>query len=206
MNATAPRVVKIGGSLAGAGRGLAAIMDEISAAALDGGGVVVVPGGGLFADAVREAQRRLGFDDAAAHDMALLAMAQFGRLLADLPPRTAALCDGAADVATALRQRRGVPLLWQPDPRRDALDLERSWRVSADSLALWLAGRLGAERVILVKSCAAPASADLTSLATLGIIDAAYPELAGQAAQRLTTTLIYAGQRAALRRALAANS
>jgi aspartokinase-like uncharacterized kinase len=48
------------------------------------GGVVVVPGGGPFADAVRLAQTAMGFDDLAAHRMALLAMAQYGLALAGL--------------------------------------------------------------------------------------------------------------------------
>ena len=34
--------------------------------------MIVVPGGGPFADAVRASQAEIGFDDAAAHEMAML--------------------------------------------------------------------------------------------------------------------------------------
>ena len=45
--------------------------------------LVIVPGGGAFADHVRDEQGRLGFSDAAAHAMAILAMDQFGHLILD---------------------------------------------------------------------------------------------------------------------------
>src|SRR5262249_34381680 len=56
----------------------------IDAVAAGAGRVVVVPGGGPFADAVRTAQARMGFDDRAAHRMALLAMDQYCYALANL--------------------------------------------------------------------------------------------------------------------------
>src|SRR5688572_11112389 len=68
-----PTVVKLGGSYALSPR-LPAILAAIRASHVP---VVVVPGGGPFADAVRAAQPRMGFGDRAAHRMALLAMAQF---------------------------------------------------------------------------------------------------------------------------------
>ena len=76
-------VVKLGGSHAFAPH-LRAWLDAIAQCA---GRIVVVPGGGPFADAVRDAQPRMGFDDAAAHRMALLAMEQYGCALASLNAR-----------------------------------------------------------------------------------------------------------------------
>jgi aspartokinase-like uncharacterized kinase len=201
-------VVKLGGSLAGFSAQLADFMAEIVAAAASGVAVVIVPGGGSFADAVRHAQLSGGFDDVTAHDMALLAMAQNGRLLASLPPHTARLVWGLHEVVVTLEEDNGIPLIWQPDPRCDGLELEHSWRVTSDSLALWLASKLGAHRVILVKRCAAPPSDEplaLAELSRLGIIDAAYPDLAASV-NGVATTLIYAGQSAALKRALAVTS
>nr|MBP9655021.1 hypothetical protein [Rhodocyclaceae bacterium] len=74
---TPPTVVKLGGSLAAAAQ-LPRLLHELARLP----DLVIAPGGGPFADAVRRAQKERGFDDAAAHDMALLAMAQFGRMLA----------------------------------------------------------------------------------------------------------------------------
>jgi aspartokinase-like uncharacterized kinase len=201
-------VIKLGGSLAACSAQLAAFMQDIATAAARGVAIVIVPGGGSFANAVRQAQLAGGFDDTTAHDMALLAMAQSGCVLASLPPRSARLARGLPEVVAALAERYYVPIIWQPDPRCDGLDIEHNWRVTSDSLALWLASKLGAGRVILVKSCAAPSSnkpAELAQLAQLGIIDDAYPDLAASVCG-IATTLIYAGQSVELNRALAATS
>src|SRR5947208_3336037 len=80
MRRPLPWVVKLGGSHAFAPH----LRDWIDALAGCGGRVVIVPGGGPFADTVRSAQEAIGFDDAGAHHMALLAMEQFGCALASL--------------------------------------------------------------------------------------------------------------------------
>jgi aspartokinase-like uncharacterized kinase len=168
---TAPTVVKLGGSLAAAAQ-LPRLLDELARLP----GLVIAPGGGPFADAVRRAQKERGFDDAAAHDMALLAMAQFGRMLAAQAGFRAAR--GAGRIAAALaRDPSHPPLVWLPDPATDAPDVERSWRITGDSLALWLAHRLGARRLVLLKSCPIPTT-DLQTLAAAGIVDEVFPEMA----------------------------
>lgn len=114
------------------------------------GSVVVVPGGGPFADQVRQAQHRWGFDDSSAHIMALLAMEQFGRMLCGLQPGLAA--------ATTIQQirevlERGGTPVWMPTSMvMAASGIEHSWGVTSDSLAAWLSGQLGADKLILVKS------------------------------------------------------
>src|SRR5215472_5677215 len=80
---TVPVVVKLGGSYAASAE-RDKWLDAIDGC---GGRVVLVPGGGPFADAVRAAQREMRFDDRAAHHMALLAMEQYGRALVGLRPR-----------------------------------------------------------------------------------------------------------------------
>jgi aspartokinase-like uncharacterized kinase len=204
MMASGPIVVKLGGSLISSSH-LPALLRSLGRTAADGLPIVIVPGGGPFADAVRAAQQRCGFDDSAAHDMALLAMAQYGRLLAALADQGSRLAWGAANVADALAERPSRAVVWLPEPRRDALDVERSWRIGADALALWLAGRLEAKRVILVKSSAPSTEQSLEALATAGIIDAAYAEMAGRLPD-VATTLVYAADTAALEETLAACS
>ncbi|MBV9066361.1 MAG: uridylate kinase, partial [Methylobacteriaceae bacterium] len=66
-------VVKLGGSLARERQ----FAQWIEALRHCESGVIVVPGGGPFADCVREAQTYMRFGDAAAHRMALLAMEQY---------------------------------------------------------------------------------------------------------------------------------
>lgn len=168
---SATTVVKLGGSLAASAH-LPRLLAQLARLP----NLVIAPGGGPFADAVRRAQQERGFDDAAAHDMALRAMAQFGRMLATQAGFRAAW--GADRLAAELaRSHKQAPLVWLPDPAADAPEVERSWRITGDSLALWLAHRLGARRLVLLKSCPIPAT-DLPGLAAEGIVDELFPRMA----------------------------
>ena len=168
--AVGPTVVKLGGSYAFS----SALKSWIDAVAACAGHVVVVPGGGPFAEAVRVAQPRMGFDDRAAHEMALLAMEQYGCALASLGAgwRLAASAAAIRDVLHA----GGVPV-WSPTAMlRDANDVPWSWDVTSDSLAAWLAGRIGAKRVLLVKQLEPPPGrVRAAALVADGIIDPAFP-------------------------------
>ncbi len=105
--------------------------------------LLVVPGGAGFADAVREADRRFGLPAAAAHRMAILGMEQFGWLLSELIPGA----ERRADLAPAGAGRTTVLL-----PAALPLDaLPASWDVTSDSIAAWVAHRVGAGRLVLVK-------------------------------------------------------
>jgi 5-(aminomethyl)-3-furanmethanol phosphate kinase len=168
--AVVPTVVKLGGSYAFS----SALKSWIDAVAACAGRVVVVPGGGPFAEAVRVAQPRMGFDDRAAHEMALLAMEQYGCALASLGAGWR-LAASAAAIQDLLREG-GVPV-WSPTAMlREASDVPWSWDVTSDSLAAWLAGRIGAKRVLLIKQLEPPPgrlrAADLVAD---GIIDPAFP-------------------------------
>jgi aspartokinase-like uncharacterized kinase len=163
-------IVKLGGSLAGS----VWLADWLEALARCGGSVVVVPGGGPFADVVREAQSVMGFRDETAHELALLAMAQYGRALAALSPGFV-----VAGSSEAIRQtlRAGAVPIWSPvEMALAATDIPANWDVTSDSLAVWLAGCTGATRLLLVKHGAfsdAPVSAD--DLAAQGVVDRAFP-------------------------------
>jgi 5-(aminomethyl)-3-furanmethanol phosphate kinase len=140
-----PVVVKLGGSFAFSVH-LRAWIEALAACA---GRVVIVPGGGPFADTVRSAQLRMGFDDRAAHDMAILAMEQYGRALASLDRRLS-----PADSTEAIRRdlNAGRVPVWMPARMtRLANDIAPSWDLTSDSLAAWLAGTIGARRLFLVK-------------------------------------------------------
>lgn len=166
----APVVVKLGGSHAGSPH-LRTWLDAIVRAA---GHVVLVPGGGPFADAVRAAQSRMGFDDRAAHRMALLAMEQYGLALAAVDVRLVAAADEEA-IRDALGARR-VPV-WMPSRMAlAATDIAESWDVTSDSLAAWLAVRLRAERLVLIKRVAVAGPVDVAELSARGVVD---PALAG---------------------------
>jgi dihydroneopterin aldolase len=168
-----PTVIKVGGSCA-ASLDLRRWTGAVAACA---GRAVIVPGGGAFADAVRAAQRTMRFDDAAAHHMALLGMEQFGRALASFDARLSP-ADSIAGLRRGLRDNK-VPV-WLPTRMTlDATDVPASWDVTSDSLSAWLAGRLGARRLVLMKQVdfekidLARGFAD--RLAARGIVDPAFP-------------------------------
>jgi aspartokinase-like uncharacterized kinase len=162
-------VLKLGGSLARS----TALDHWLRAAARSGRGrVVIVPGGGPFADTVRCGVGELPATLHRAHRMAILAMEQSGLALADRVPGLVA-CETMAAIERALASGQ-VPV-WRPLRMVDGVaDIRPGWRVTSDSLAAWLAPRIGAGRVILVKSCAI-GSDDVRELARQGIVDAALP-------------------------------
>lgn len=138
-----------------------------------GASLILVPGGGAYADQVRRAQMRWGFDDQSAHRMALLAMEQTAAMLC-------ALQHGLTEAGTerAIRQtlaRGGVPV-WRPSGMALAdPGIAADWTVTSDSLALWLAGRVGARGVLLVKSADwSTVCDDVASLQGCGLLDRAF--------------------------------
>jgi 5-(aminomethyl)-3-furanmethanol phosphate kinase len=133
-------VVKVGGGLGDdALRPLCATLGELG----ERHPLLVVPGGGGFADAVREADRRFGLRAATSHRMAILGMEQFGWLLSELIPGA----ERRGDLARVGAGRATVLL-----PAALPLDaLPASWEVTSDSIAAWVAGETGAGRLVLVK-------------------------------------------------------
>ena len=147
MSDPRPLVVKIGGGLLRDEglEGLRRACAEVSEIATRGP-VLVVPGGGPFADAVRTVDAQVGLADGVAHRLAMQAMDQLGVLLAPMLPAAEPLADlvapravGLLAVAPAFAGRPGVP---------------ESWAVTSDSLAVLAAGAIGAEEAILLKPVA----------------------------------------------------
>ncbi len=170
-------IVKLGGSLAHDER-LARWLHML--AELGGGRVLVVPGGAAFADAVRAAQARWRLDDLTAHNMAVLAMAQTAHLLHALEPRLV-LVSEEQDIRRA--QHAGRAALWMPlTLLRDAPDVLTSWDVTSDSIALWLARRLNAERLVVVKACAVVPPHTFEKLSAIGLVDRRFAQWANDAA------------------------
>lgn len=164
-------VVKLGGSLSDA----ATLPGWLETLAGLGGRVVLVPGGGPFADQVRAAQRRWRFDDRTAHRMALLAMEQYGLMLAALHP---ALRPARSAREIGAARRAGLVPVWLPSAMAlGRPEIAESWEVTSDSLAAWLAARIGLRRVVLVKSAAVPDDAPAAALVASGLVDPLLPAM-----------------------------
>jgi 5-(aminomethyl)-3-furanmethanol phosphate kinase len=170
MRVSSITVLKIGGSLA---RSDAAARMMRALAARRVSKLLIVPGGGEFADSVRAAQSRHGLSERAAHHMALLAMHIMAVALADCAP-------GFVPAESALQfdaaWRDGETPVWLPAPMvLAAPDIAASWDITSDSLAAWVAGKMDAERLVLVKSCTPPAHSDSAqALVDAGIVDACF--------------------------------
>jgi aspartokinase-like uncharacterized kinase len=141
-------VIKVGGGLAavpGALEATCAAVTELGRSRR----VVVVPGGGPFADAVRTFDRERGLSADAAHWMAILGMEQYAHVLVERIPG-AKLVEEPGGVAEALGTA-GVAVLAPYRWMRAADVLPHSWEVTSDSVAAFVAGALDATRLILVK-------------------------------------------------------
>jgi 5-(aminomethyl)-3-furanmethanol phosphate kinase len=127
--ARSPLVVKLGGSLYPR---VPAIVPVLRAAERP---LLIVPGGGPFANTVRE----IHADDDTAHWMAIAAMEQYGWHVASHGlPTTGTLA--VPDRPTVLLPYRCM---------RDLDPLPHSWDVTSDTIAAWVAGILGLDLLIL---------------------------------------------------------
>lgn len=165
-------VIKLGGSLVGYA-GLERWLKLIAASTQ---AIVIVPGGGPLANAVRYAQQEYDFDDGVAHQLALLAMdrtAEFvSRLNNCLEP-----CWNRQAIQQALNRNK-VPV-WMPAQEVLAdKAIQRDWTVTSDSLAVWLATGLQASGLLLVKSCAINRELKKPSeLSFEGVVDQSFPRM-----------------------------
>jgi aspartokinase-like uncharacterized kinase len=142
--------------------------------------IIIVPGGGVFADLVRRERRRLKLREEVAHRMALRGMDQYGLLIASLCPR-ARVVKTKESAARAARSGK-IPVLLASSLIETEPALERTFRLTSDSIAAFLAGHMGARRLILLKSVAVPLGrirnrTEAATIARRGIVDPLFPRL-----------------------------
>ncbi|SDK31155.1 Uncharacterized kinase [Methylophilus rhizosphaerae] len=125
------------------------------------GKVIIVPGGGVYADAVREFQKIRAhlpdghLSDTQAHALAIYAMDQMARSFVAMEPALT-LVRNPLEIAERGWQHRG--LVWLPSEMTlnpvlwGETTLPESWETTSDSLAAWLASQLEASQLLLVKS------------------------------------------------------
>jgi aspartokinase-like uncharacterized kinase len=138
----------VGGGLLSGVENFEAVLSEISEASRSVP-LLVVPGGGPFADAVREVDDLLSLPDEATHWMAVLAMDQYAHLIASRLP-TGKLVVRSKEIETTLDERC-IPVLAPYRWMREADPLPHSWDVTSDSISAWVAAQVGAGRLVLVK-------------------------------------------------------
>lgn len=158
-------VVKLGGSLLGSPE-LPQWLETLIK--ISDGKVVIVPGGGVFADAVREAQQYSGVSDSVAHALALIAMDQYGILLAGM---NAGIVTASSELEIAERGWQHRAIVWLPSKMVLADEgVPKNWQVTSDSLGAWLANKISAEQLILVKSKSLASYSNLPSVTAQTLI------------------------------------
>ena len=144
MDAT---VVKVGGSLTlypEKLKALCAKLNELSKKHR----LIIVPGGGEFADVVRENDKRFNLSALASHRMAILSMDQYGLLLSDLMPNSCITSE--LEFVQPILDSEKLLVLLPSNFLFCETALEKSWDVTSDSIAVFIAGQLGVSKVVLV--------------------------------------------------------
>jgi aspartokinase-like uncharacterized kinase len=168
-------IVKIGGSFCSDPR-LPDWLELVTR--LGGGRVALVCGGGTLANEVRRLQGHWNIDDLPAHNMAVLAMVQTAYMLHGLNP---ALQPVSREVDVPATLRRGRVALWMPlELLRHQPDANTNWDVTSDSIALGLARRLNAERLVVLKACVVDDRLSIGQLVDTGVLDQRFATLARQ--------------------------
>jgi 5-(aminomethyl)-3-furanmethanol phosphate kinase len=118
---------------------------------LGGGRVIVVCGGGNFSDEIRQLQLHWNMGSAPTHCMSVLAMTQSAYIAHGLAPKLQ-LAANESSIRQVLRA--GQTALWLPLELLDGQDCNPSGdgNVSSAGIALDLACRLNAERLVFIKS------------------------------------------------------
>lgn len=160
-------VAKVGGSLydwPGLGPGLNAWL------AIQAEPVLLFPGGGEAADAVRAWDRIHILGEEAAHWLAIRSLTLGAHFLQRLLPHMTVVespTPGIFDPYPYFRTQAGPP---------------HTWSVTTDSLAAWVAIHGGASRLVLLKSTDIPVSIRWIEASGAGFVDAHFPILVSSTA------------------------
>jgi 5-(aminomethyl)-3-furanmethanol phosphate kinase len=163
-------VVKLGGSLLNA-CDLQKILKQL--ADHGAGQLVIVPGGGVFAEQVRYLQKELCIDEITSHRMALRAMEQFGDILTSLDHRYHAA--STIDAINGWLEKHEIPVWFPYDMIADNPAIRASWDITSDSLSLWLAHSMQCQNLVLIKATV-PQNSDYSVqyLSQFGFLDPAF--------------------------------
>ncbi|HEY7309439.1 MAG TPA: hypothetical protein VH643_08790 [Gemmataceae bacterium] len=172
-------VVKVGGSLYEWPHLRKRLRSWLVAEWNSGFGVVLVPGGGRTADAVRELDRLHQLGEETSHWLALRALSLNAHFLASLLP-FARVIEDVEDVEETWFAGQTPVLDVHAFARADegrAGCLPASWSVTSDSLAARVALAAKSRCLVLLKSTTIPPSMDWSEAGRLGLVDAMFAEI-----------------------------
>jgi aspartokinase-like uncharacterized kinase len=166
-----PVVVKVGGSLYDLHDLGTRLRGWLTQYSVLGTPVLLVPGGGLTADAIRRLDQTHRLGEERAHWLALHALALNAHFLAALLP----------DAVVAEAATEGIAILdafafARTDEERPGW-LPHRWAVTSDSLAARVADVLGARLLILLKSVTIPEGMHWSEAGRAGFVDRYFAEV-----------------------------
>jgi aspartokinase-like uncharacterized kinase len=136
-------IIKLGGSLLAQGREIIHFLSDY--AEKKAVFFIIIPGGGPFVEVIRELAERKTISDNAAHWMAVLAMHQYGFLLAD--GETAI---PLVESMEELNDTGHICIVLPYNILKADDSLPHTWDVTSDTIAAFIAHKLGEKRFIKV--------------------------------------------------------
>ncbi|WP_406671190.1 amino acid kinase [Methanolobus sp. ZRKC4] len=128
-------VVKLGGSIMKYSHSIIDSLKHLERSNGNDHSILIVPGGGVFADSIRTISEKYEIGDDAAHWMAILAMEQYAYYIVDKT--------GVNSVENINEVPSGVSVLLPYRMLRETDKLPHSWDVTSDTIAAWIARETG---------------------------------------------------------------
>jgi len=112
---------------------------------------VLIPGGSVFADFIRELQVKMYFNDDTAHWLAIKAMEMYGVYVTSLDELNILIeIYDFSEVQKAFNEYK-IPILMPYKILKKHNELPHNWSVTSDSIAIYIAGLLNADLIVLAK-------------------------------------------------------
>ncbi|MHA1208030.1 MAG: amino acid kinase family protein [Candidatus Freyarchaeota archaeon] len=139
-------ILKVGGSLSKNKSALKKLFKELAKLS-ETHKMLVIPGGGHFADEVRKIHDKFNISEDVSHWMAVFAMDQMGFFFSDLSPKNIVVdnLEDAAQMGPGL-----VPILIPAKMMLDNDPLPHSWDVTSDSIAAYIAHITGTKKILIL--------------------------------------------------------
>ena len=180
-------VVKVGGSLFD----WPDLRDRLGAwlAQLDAAPVLLIPGGGATADALRQLDRVHHLGEESAHWLAIQLLSVNAHFLKELLPAARIVADIPPIElgATSCYLLDPAPFFRAEESRADPLP--HTWQVTSDSLAVRVATRANARELILLKSASWTGN-DWDEAMRVGFVDGYFAEALRQAPKEMRVRVV----------------
>ncbi len=143
-------IIKLGGSITERGtlKQIVQLGETLSSLFDRKQNFAIIPGGGLFAEFVRETQEKYSLDDEQAHWMAIQAMEQHASLLLKFIPNSY-LHDFTKDFDTLTFEN--LPIFRVMKYMKTESGLEKTWNSTSDAIATEIALKIKAEKLVFLK-------------------------------------------------------